>query len=86
MISPTDYIKDNTVKIYDSKDQFYGSAFLLDDTIAVTCHHNIYLIDNIIIGNDDKKIPAKWIKESSIMDKDLALLDYPFFFLIFPKT
>jgi tetratricopeptide (TPR) repeat protein len=73
---PSDFIKSNTVRIVNNEGIFCGTAFLLEDEVAVTCHHNICEIDEIFVETTkNNRTPAKWVKESSVMENDVAMLE-----------
>ena len=69
------YIRDNIVKVTDSKGNFRGTAFFIKEEYCVTCHHCICEIgDSIIIERSNEKCATEWIEEYSDMCKDIAIL------------
>ena len=67
-------IRDNIVKIVDSKDNFAGTAFFIQKEYCVSCHHCICILDDIYIGSRDQKYRAEWIEEYSNTNKDIAIV------------
>jgi hypothetical protein len=71
-----DNIIDSIVRVVDSKNNFYGTAFFIHNKYCVTCHHCICEIeeDKIYIQRANKKYAVEWAKEYSDMDKNIAIL------------
>jgi tetratricopeptide (TPR) repeat protein len=73
-----EYVIDNIVKIVNRDGtKFYGTGFCLfinQQQYIITCHHCIWILDQIFIEKDGIKYPCKWVEEYSDMNKDLAVL------------
>jgi tetratricopeptide (TPR) repeat protein len=77
-------IRDNIVKITDETGNCVGTGFFIHKEYCVTCHHNIYELDEIYVEREDNNIEggqqtksryhAGWVEEFSDMQKDVAFL------------
>ena len=71
-------VRDNIVKIVDSKGNFHGTGFIIkvkQDKYCITCHHCICRLTQIYVEiNNSVKCPVEWVEEFSDMSKDIALL------------
>jgi hypothetical protein len=70
-------VRDNIVKIVDSKGNFHGTGFVIEikqERYCITCHHCICRLKEIYIERDDVKCSTEWIEELSDMGKDIAVL------------
>src|SRR5690242_20699780 len=75
-------IRDNIVKIVDGQGRCVGTGFFVQKECCVTCHHNIWQLDDIFIerdievegGEQKKHYHAEWIEDFSDMQKDIAVL------------
>jgi CheY-like chemotaxis protein len=78
-------IRDNIVKIADENGNCVGTGFFIrNKEYCVTCHHAIYLLDEIYVEREEydnqtgqqikPRYPAQWIEQFSDMQKDVAFL------------
>jgi tetratricopeptide (TPR) repeat protein len=77
-------IRDNIVKIADEQDNCVGTGFFIHKEYCVTCHHNIYALNEIYVEREEYNIEtgqqrkrryhAEWVEEFSDMQKDVAFL------------
>ena len=69
-----DNIKNCVVQV-SSKEKFSGTGFFISHRgYIVTCHHVIYSLDEILVTYEGKRVEAKWCKQYSNIDADLAVL------------
>lgn len=77
MSQTIEHIRDNVIKIVDSKGGFIGTGFFIEidqKKYCLTCHHCIYNLDEIYVEKNNLKYVAEWIEEYSEMKKDIAVL------------
>jgi hypothetical protein len=78
-------IRDNIVKIADENENCKGTGFFIHKEYCVTCHHNIYELDEIFVEREDnigtsqqrkrkRRYHAEWVEEFSDTQKDVAFL------------
>jgi tetratricopeptide (TPR) repeat protein len=68
-------VKNGTVRIEDANGKFYGTAFFVQKEYCITCHHNIYRIqDQIYVVKGRQRHKAEWIPEYSDAEMDIAIL------------
>jgi hypothetical protein len=79
-------IRDNIVKIVNENSHFIGTGFFIHKEYCVTCHHNIYGLDEIYVereiynnerGQTKRRLHADWVEGFSDMKKDVAFLKVP---------
>jgi len=68
----------NVVRIMNKEGKTGGTGFFIrvdGKEYCVTCHHNIYDLDEIYVGKlKSQMFRAGWVKEYSDIDKDIAIL------------
>ncbi|HEU4824266.1 MAG TPA: tetratricopeptide repeat protein [Nitrososphaeraceae archaeon] len=79
-----EYIRDNIVKIVDENDNCVGTGFFIHKEYCVTCHHNIYGLDEIYVEREKynnqtgqlrrRRNHAEWVEQFSDMQRDIAFL------------
>jgi tetratricopeptide (TPR) repeat protein len=73
-----EHVRDNILKIVDKQGNFYGTGFFIEingKKYCITCHHCIYMIDEIFVERYSKKYFANWIEDYSNMKSDIAVLN-----------
>ena len=56
-------IRDNVVKVVDSKGDFKGTGFFIEvkgNKYCITCHHCIYQLNQISLERNNSRFASKW--------------------------
>ena len=66
-------IRKNIVKV--TGDNLFGTGFFIQKEYCITCHHVICKMKGIEVEHNGILYDAKWVKEYSDMEKDIAVLN-----------